>query len=323
MLLRLPGVRLHPFVIDTSELPDLDGPAEAWHAAVGVSPSMATSMLLLVDPSSQDLNDLISGLDYAYPQTIKLGGIAGQHSAPHGSLLLDDGVRSGAIGCLIGGAWRLDPVLAQGCRPIGPVMEVEQAQRNVVLQVSTEGERQRSPVEALQAILTHLSPAEREQVRHSLFLGVGRNDFRLSPTLVEPSTFLVRNLLGVDPRNGAVAVGERMRAQAFDAQAFDPDELDSADLPDDGRLPATVFAGGALEAPSGEEEGPLATLGLADPMEWGADELPRPVAEPGGQLERARGAGGDGFKALGHGGLAGHLAYVQTHVRHFQHIAAA
>ncbi len=87
-------------------------------------------------------------------------------------------------------------------------------------------------------------------------------------------------------------VGERMRAQAFDAQAFDPDELDSADLPDDGRLPATVFAGGALEAPSGEEEGPLATLGLADPMEWGADELPRPVAEPGGQLERARGAAG-------------------------------
>lgn len=189
MLLRLPGVRLHPFSIDTGELPDLDGPAEAWHAAVGVSPNMANSMLLLVDPTSEGINDLISGLDYAYPQTIKLGGIAGQHSAPHGSLLLDDGVRSGAIGCLIGGAWRLDPVLAQGCRPIGPVMEVEQAQRNVVLQVSSEGQRQRSPVEALQAILTHLSPKEREQVRHSLFLGVGRNDFSLSPTLVEPSTF--------------------------------------------------------------------------------------------------------------------------------------
>ena len=211
MLLRLPGVRLHPFFIDTGELPDLDGPAEAWHTAVGVSPNMANSMLLLVDPTSEGINDLISGLDYAYPQTIKLGGIAGQHSAPHGSLLLDDGVHSGAIGCLIGGAWRLDPVLAQGCRPIGPVMEVEQAQRNVVLQVSSEGQRQRSPVDALQAILTHLSPNEREQVRHSLFLGVGRNDFSLSPTLVEPSTFLVRNLLGVDPRNGAVAVAERMR----------------------------------------------------------------------------------------------------------------
>jgi small ligand-binding sensory domain FIST len=211
MLLRLPGVSLHPFALDTSELPDLDGPADAWHAAIGVSPNMAPSMLLLVDPTSQGLNDLISGLDYAYPQTIKVGGVAGQHSAAHGSLLFEDGVRTGAIGVLIGGAWRLDALLAQGCRPIGPVMEVEQAQRNVVLQVSSEGERLRSPVEALQAILSHLSPTEREQVRHSLFLGVGRSDFRLSPALVEPSAFLVRNLLGVDPRNGAVAVGERMR----------------------------------------------------------------------------------------------------------------
>ncbi|MBL8614398.1 MAG: hypothetical protein JNM72_02200 [Deltaproteobacteria bacterium] len=88
------------------------------------------------------------------------------------------------------------------------------------------------------------------------------------------------------------AVGERMRAQAFDARAYDPDELDSVELPEAGRLPATVFAGGALEAPSGEEEGPLATLGLADPVEWGGDELPRPEVDLGGQLERARGAGG-------------------------------
>jgi small ligand-binding sensory domain FIST len=45
-------------------------------------------------------------------------------------------VRGGAVGCLIGGRWRLEPVLAQGCRPIGPVFEVEQAQRNVVIEVS-------------------------------------------------------------------------------------------------------------------------------------------------------------------------------------------
>ena len=60
-----------------------------------------------------------------------------------------------------GGAWRLAPVLAQGCRPIGPVFEVEQAQRNVVIEVSRGSDR-RSPVAALQAILTELSPTERE-----------------------------------------------------------------------------------------------------------------------------------------------------------------
>ncbi|KEF40989.1 MAG: hypothetical protein ER33_13850 [Cyanobium sp. CACIAM 14] len=225
-LLHLPGASLRPFAIDTAQLPDLDGPAEPWRRLVGGEPEQGQSLLLLLDPSGSAINDLINGLDYAFPGVTKVGGIAGPHSAAHGSLLFDDGngagraapagtVRTGAVGCLIGGAWRLDAVVAQGCRPIGPVLEVEQAQRNVVIEVSC-GETRNSPVAALQAILTDLTPAEREQVKHSLFLGVGRSDFSLPSTDAPvaaggPRAFLVRNLIGVDPRNGAVAVGERMR----------------------------------------------------------------------------------------------------------------
>jgi small ligand-binding sensory domain FIST len=120
-------------------------------------------------------------------------------------------VRAGAVGCLISGAWRLDPLVAQGCRPIGPVFEVEQAQRNVVIQVSRGGDSPRSPVEALQLILSDLSPMEREQVKHSLFLGVDRSEVLLTSEADHSAAFLVRNLIGVDPRNGAVAVAERMR----------------------------------------------------------------------------------------------------------------
>jgi small ligand-binding sensory domain FIST len=90
------------------------------------------------------------------------------------------------------------------------VFEVEQAQRNVVIEVSRDGQR-RSPVAALQAILSDLTPQERDQVRDSLFLGVGRDDFSLSSSTAQRTPFLVRNLIGVDPRNGAVAVGEAMR----------------------------------------------------------------------------------------------------------------
>jgi small ligand-binding sensory domain FIST len=80
-----------------------------------------------------------------------------------------------------------------------------------VLEVS-QGQARRSPVAALQSILTDLNPEERELVTHSLFLGVGRSNFSLSATDPDgPTAFLVRNLLGVDPRNGAVAVAERMR----------------------------------------------------------------------------------------------------------------
>jgi small ligand-binding sensory domain FIST len=222
-LLGLPGARLQPFAIEPTALPDLDGPAEPWRALLGGDGSGeeagvggpepaadAPSLLVLVDPASGGLNDLISGLDYAWPGAVKVGGVAAPHSARHGSLLYEDGVRGGAIGCLIGGRWRIEPVLAQGCRPIGPVFEVEQAQRNVVIEVSREGER-RSPVAALQAILSDLTPQERDQVRDSLFLGVARSDFSLSGASGGRTSFLVRNLIGVDPRNGAVAVGEAMR----------------------------------------------------------------------------------------------------------------
>ena len=47
-------------------------------------------MLLFVDPGCPAINDLISGLDYAYPNAVKVGGIAGQHSANHGSLFLGE-----------------------------------------------------------------------------------------------------------------------------------------------------------------------------------------------------------------------------------------
>ncbi|MEB3276735.1 MAG: FIST N-terminal domain-containing protein, partial [Cyanobacteriota bacterium] len=207
-LLHLPGTRLHPFVLEGGELPDLDGPAEPWQAQVGCGAAGMHSMLLLVDPTCPGINDLINGLDYAYPDAVKVGGLAAAHSAPHGSLLAGEQVRQGVVGCLLSGSWGLDAVVAQGCKPIGPILEVEQAQRNVVLEVS-EGQRRSTPVAALQQILSRLSPDEREQVRHSLFLGVGQSSFSLEKPAAP--AFLVRNLIGVDPRNGAVAVAERMR----------------------------------------------------------------------------------------------------------------
>jgi small ligand-binding sensory domain FIST len=248
-LLHLPGAQVHPFVLDGTNLPDLDGPADPWQLQVGAAGGGFHSMLLLVDPTCQAINDLINGLDYAYPEAVKVGGLAAAHSAPHGSLLSGSAVHQGAVGCLLSGAWGLDAVVAQGCKPIGPILEVEQAERNVVLQVS-EGPRRSSPVAALQAILSGLSPQEREQVRHSLFLGVGQNSFSLDSNSTEPA-FLVRNLIGVDPRNGAVAVGERMRVgqqvqfQLRDGQASHAELcqlLDAQAQRQDAPLAALLFA---------------------------------------------------------------------------------
>ena len=211
-LLQLPGSEITAVELSTETLPDLDGPAQQWQDWSGIQPEHCRSQILLIDPTSNNINDLISGLDYAFPGAATIGGIACPHNAPHGSLLIDDRVVTGAVICSIGGDWRLDTVVAQGCRPIGPVFSIEKVQRNVLLELS-DGERRDTPVACLQRVLADLNSEDRERVRHSLFLGIERRNLQLNPEHPAESegAFLVRNLIGVDPKNGAVAVADRVR----------------------------------------------------------------------------------------------------------------
>ena len=211
-LLQLPGSEITAVELSTETLPDLDGAAKQWQDWSGIQPEHCRSQILLIDPTSNNINDLISGLDYAFPGAATIGGIACPHNAPHGSLLIDDRVVTGAVICSIGGDWRLDTVVAQGCRPIGPVFSIEKVQRNVLLELS-DGERRDTPVACLQRVLADLNSEDRERVRHSLFLGIERRNLQLNPEHPAESegAFLVRNLIGVDPKNGAVAVADRVR----------------------------------------------------------------------------------------------------------------
>ena len=211
-LLQLPGSEITAVELSTETLPDLDGAAKQWQDWSGIQPEHCRSQILLIDPTSNNINDLISGLDYAFPDAATIGGIACPHNAPHGSLLIDDRVVTGAVICSIGGDWRLDTVVAQGCRPIGPVFSIEKVQRNVLLELS-DGERRDTPVACLQRVLADLNSEDRERVRHSLFLGIERRNLQLNPEHPAESegAFLVRNLIGVDPKNGAVAVADRVR----------------------------------------------------------------------------------------------------------------
>ncbi len=210
-LLKLPGAVLEPFVLGTDSLPDLDGPAMEWHEWVGVQPSKNKSFLLLIDPSAVGINDLISGLDYAYLGSTTVGGVVAPHNAPYGSLLFDNQIVSGAVGCAISGDWTLEAVVTKGCKPIGPVFVVEQVRSNVLLALSNDGRRD-SPVACLQKVLEDLSEQERDCVKDSLCLGVEHRDILISGKGIPKSqgAFLVRNLIGVDPTNGAIAVAERM-----------------------------------------------------------------------------------------------------------------
>ena len=59
-------------------------------------------------------------------------------------------------------------------------------------------------------MIEDLSPQDRELIRQALFVGLARSSFSLQ-TSGEAPPFLVRNLMGIDPRNGAMAIGDQLR----------------------------------------------------------------------------------------------------------------
>jgi small ligand-binding sensory domain FIST len=210
----MPEVVLHPFHLRGNQLPDLDAAPSAWIDCVGVSPQSKPHFLLLADGFSSGISELLQGLDFAYPGSVKVGGLAsGGGRGPRGNalFLLDartltprrELYREGTVGLALYGNVVLDAVVAQGCRPIGDPLRVTEAEGNVIL--GLEG---RPPLAVLQDLAERLSPVDQRLARHSLFIGLLMDEFKSEPT---PGDFLIRVILGVDPRVGALAIGDQVR----------------------------------------------------------------------------------------------------------------
>jgi len=220
-LASLPGVDIQTFHIYEDELPDPDSSPLTWTELLEVDPAHQPHFILFADPSSSKINDLLQGLDYAYPSAVKIGGLTSGQTSWHGSgLFCDDQLyREGTVGVALSGNIMVETIVAQGCRPIGQPYRVAEAERNVVLQVeeqsvpveaaySSADIQLQTPLEALQALVQDLDAEERELAQHSLSVGIVCDEFKLN---LEPGDFLIRNLIGVDPRIGAIAIGDRIR----------------------------------------------------------------------------------------------------------------
>ena len=202
---RLPGVRLTPLHL-SGPLPDLDGPPEAWERLVGVRahPDEA-HFVLLADPFSSRPEALLAGLDYAFPNSSKIGGLASGATSPGLNALFLDGevFTEGTVGVALSGDVVVDTVVAQGCRPIGELMRITRCEGNLLYELDD-----RPAFEVLQELFAALDARDRHLASTALFVGVLMDEFREEPRVGD---FLIRNLIGADPRRGAVAVGEHLQ----------------------------------------------------------------------------------------------------------------
>jgi small ligand-binding sensory domain FIST len=214
---QLPDVRLTPFYM-SGPLQDLDGPPDAWERLVGVRAEDEPQFVLLADPFSGRPEALLAGLDYAFPNSPKIGGLASGATSPGlNALFLDDRTFSeGSVGVALSGDVAIDAVVAQGCRPVGELMRVTGCRGNFLYELDG-----RPAFEVLQELFAALDERDRQLASTALFVGVLMDEFRKESQVGD---FLIRNLLGVDPRRGAIAVGEnlqegiRLRFHVRDAQ---------------------------------------------------------------------------------------------------------
>jgi len=219
----LPGVELAPFYLSQDELPSPDAPPEAWHMLLGLNPQDCPAIMLLPDPFTLRSDHLLAGLDYAYPNAVKIGGLASGGGQPGANALFMNGksIRSGAVGVAFTGNVEVETIVAQGCRPIGEPMVVTDAEVNVINKLGDK-----TPLEILRDLFDAGTAREQRLIRRSLQIGIVMD--RLVDGKPE-GDFLIRNVLGADEDDGTLAVGELVQegqvVQFFvrDAQAADED----------------------------------------------------------------------------------------------------
>jgi small ligand-binding sensory domain FIST len=200
----LPGVQVVAFHIDNSDLPEPDGALRDWQDLVGVKPSKKPDFLLLPDPFSFDAERFLNGLDRVYPDSCKVGGLASGAPQPGGNTLhmMGNHYSSGLVGVALSGDITVDTIVAQGCRPIGDPMFITKCDRNLLLELDGD------PVgEKLKNLYDTLEGRDQELFRNSLFLGVVMREEQQE---YRQGDFLIRNLVGMDPQSGGIAIGSML-----------------------------------------------------------------------------------------------------------------
>lgn len=195
----LPNVQVHPFHLLDKLVPPSHASTRIWRERLACSVGGDPHFVLFPDPFTCSVDDLLRGLDRAFPDSVKVGGLPSGGSRIGESLMwLDDQVfDEGLVGVMLEGDIAIDTVVAQGCRTIGTPMFVTRTERNVILEL--DGRR---PHDVLDDTFSRLSDSDKRRMQTSLLIGLvtqQREEY-------SHGDFLIRNIVGLDRNTGSIAV---------------------------------------------------------------------------------------------------------------------
>jgi small ligand-binding sensory domain FIST len=193
----LPPDSFRVFAATADPAADLPRDHAAWIEAV--EPALA---LVHADPRCPDVTRAAIDAGRASGAFLVGGLVSHQCEAPLVARSADgDGLgREGLAGLLLAPGISVATSLTQGCSPIGPVRRIDEARDNIVMQIDGRP--------ALDVFLEDIGPVLAQDLRR-----LGGLIFAGLPVAgSDTGDYLVRNLVGIDPSRGWIALGAEIAA---------------------------------------------------------------------------------------------------------------
>lgn len=162
--------------------------------------SQAAFAIVHADPTSAAISEIIPQLADKVESGFLLGGLTSsrQQNLQIADRVIDGGVSGVAFADTVTIATRL----TQGCSPIGPKHKVTSCQRNII--ITLDG---RPALEAFLEDVGDSIEGEVERIGGNVFAGIAIPGS-------DTGDYIVRNLVGIDPTNKLVAIGELLEPGA-------------------------------------------------------------------------------------------------------------
>ena len=199
-LFHLPEATLQPFHFTQEQLEQASGP-EFWQKRTGLTPAQTNGWLVFADPFHLDCESWLRSWNEAYAPLPIVGGLASGEPADQLTQVYLNGqvFEEGGVAVAVGGEVGLASVISQGCTPIGETWTITKAERNFIHEIAN-----RPAYEVLAETFNNLPVPEQKTSRGNLFVGLVVNEYLQE---FHRGDFLIRNLIGADPKSGTIAVG--------------------------------------------------------------------------------------------------------------------
>jgi small ligand-binding sensory domain FIST len=201
-LYSLPGAKLDVVHITQEQVEEATGPGY-WHMETEIE--QTNGWLAFVDPFTFNCDTWLTMWNEAYAGRPTLGGLASGNFTDQSTQLYwnNQVFTEGALAMSVSGDVELAGVISQGCTPIGDTWTITRAEGHYIHEIGN-----RPAYEVLMQTLNALPESEKRGLRGNLFIGLVVNEYLDE---FHRGDFLIRNLIGVDPSTGTLAVGATPR----------------------------------------------------------------------------------------------------------------